>query len=80
MMRGMFSADRKNHKDANTMMLTQRVGTLKLDDLKKDDGVERLFIATKVVDEETGTEYVGEWLKAQPKIKDGVGRMFWPDG
>jgi hypothetical protein len=42
-------------------MLTNRVGTLKLDELAKEDGVERLYIATKVVDEKDESEYVGEW-------------------
>lgn len=78
-MKQLFSADRKNHKDPNTLMLTQRVGALKLDDLKKDDGVERIFIATKTTDED-GNEYVGEWLKNQPKVKDGVGRLFFANG
>jgi len=75
----MFSADKRNHKDPNTLMLTQRIGTLKLENLKKKDTIERIYIATKTVDEE-GNEYVGEFLKKQPKLKDGVGRYFFVSG
>ncbi len=60
------------------MMLTQRLGPLDLENLKKNDGVERIYY-DKFIQME-GNTYKGEWLKHKSNVKDGVGIFFWKDG
>ena len=41
-------------------MITTRIGSLKLDDLKVEDGEPRVFY-NKMMDVEDGKQYKGEW-------------------
>jgi hypothetical protein len=55
-----IGGDKKNHKEASTWMLTQRIGPLNLENLKFDDGVERIYY-DKLEELEDGRTYKGEW-------------------
>jgi hypothetical protein len=56
----LIGGDKDNHKGAETWMLTQRIGTMNLEELKVDDGEERYFF-DKFEPLEDGRTYKGEW-------------------
>jgi hypothetical protein len=55
-----IAQDKKNHKGAETWMLTQRIGTLKLSEIMMDDKEPRIFF-DKLVEMEDGRSYKGQW-------------------
>ncbi len=55
-----IAQDKKNHKGAETWMLTQRIGTLKLSEIMMEDKEPRIFF-DKLVEMEDGRSYKGQW-------------------
>eukprot|EP00347_Sterkiella_histriomuscorum_P018187 403346458 len=73
-----FTGDRVNHQNAETWMLTQRIGVFDHTKYLVNDGQARIFFPA-FVSLEDGRNYKGQWLKRK-ELKDGLGIMFWPDG
>lgn len=51
--------DKKNHREAATLMITQRIGVMNLDELKMNDNEPRIFY-DKFIEYDDGRAYKGE--------------------